>query len=62
MKDLTENSLVECLQNIRATLKLSPDPVGIKPTKLIMVPYSDESTEQFQARVILAKHMVENLK
>lgn len=56
MSDLTEKALEACLADL---YKLNgKEPINIRPTKLIMVPYPGETVEAFNRRVVEARRLV----
>ena len=54
---LTEESLMEALTKLSKI-----DAKELKPTKIIMVPYPNETASQFQARVEASKRMMGKFK
>jgi len=56
---LSETSLEQALLEIQRMVKYG---ISIRPTKLLMYPYPDETIEEFKQRWLAAKEMVFRLE
>ena len=58
-QDLSETSLEQAVLEIQKMLR--EETISIRPTKLLMYPYPDETVEEFKQRCAAAKEMVARL-
>ena len=59
MADLTEDALNQVIKNLQAYTMLTGEAIKLTPTHLYMIPYLDESAEEFERRCIVAKHIAD---
>ena len=59
MTNITKKTLEDVIKNIQAECLLRGEVIKLEPTELIMVPYPDETANEFELRCIVAKKMVE---
>jgi hypothetical protein len=58
---LSETSLEQALLEIQGVVK-DGKAISIRPTKLLMYPYPDETVEEFKQRWLAAREMVSRLE
>lgn len=59
-QDLSETSLEQAVLEIQKMLR--EEAISIRPTKLLMYPYPDETVEEFKQRWLAAREMVFRLE
>jgi len=60
--NLSETSLEQAVLEIQKMLRDDGESTSIRPTKLLMYPYPDETVEEFKRRCEAAKEMVARLE